>query len=298
MPPAAAVERAAQRAVAFVAARSGDGELADDTPGYIDPQPCVIANAASALAASARAVFTAAMCVRALRALQCRAMTRTAAQKMWTSLVVGIIVIAVALFVTAGTLDYWQAWVYLGAVAVTSTLVTLRIVRDPVLVESRLKAGPRAEQRGIQKLILMCTFLPMVAVYIVPGLDHRFGWSTVPAWLCIAGELLIAASMWLVDRVFKENSFGAATVRVIEGQKVITTGPYAFVRNPMYSGAAVYLVGLAFALGSYWTLVPAVLVILGLVWRLFDEEALLVRELQGYEAYCEKVRWHLIPHVF
>jgi protein-S-isoprenylcysteine O-methyltransferase Ste14 len=102
----------------------------------------------------------------------------------------------------------------------------------------------------------------------------------------------------MVDRVFKANSFGAATVQVTEGQQVITTGPYAIVRNPMYSAAAVYLVALAFALGSYWTLIAAVLVILGLVWRLFDEESLLRRELPGYVEYCAKVRWHLIPRVF
>jgi protein-S-isoprenylcysteine O-methyltransferase Ste14 len=138
----------------------------------------------------------------------------------------------------------------------------------------------------------------MFAMYIVPGLDRRYGWSRVPSWLCVAGNLLIVVSMWMVDRVFKENSFGAATVQVIEGQKVISTGPYAIVRNPMYSGAAVYLVGLALALGSYWTLIAAVLVILGLVWRLFDEEALLRRELPGYVEYCAKVRWHLIPGVF
>jgi protein-S-isoprenylcysteine O-methyltransferase Ste14 len=217
---------------------------------------------------------------------------------MWTSLVVGFVLIGIALLVSAGTLRYWQAWVYLGVVVVTSTLTTLRIVRDPRLVESRTKAGPQAESRPIQKLILVCTAVPLVAMYIVPGLDRRFGWSTVPSWLCIAGDLLIVVSMWMVDRVFKANSFGAATVQVAEGQKVITTGPYAIVRNPMYSGAALYLVGLAFALGSYWALFPAVLVILGLVWRLFDEEAFLARELPGYVDYCAKVRWHLIPHVF
>ena len=225
-------------------------------------------------------------------------MTRTAEQKMWTALVAGLVLIALALFVTAGTIDYWQAWVYLGNVAVTSTLITLRIVKDPRLLESRIKAGPTAEQRPRQKLILTCTAVPMCAMYIVPGLDRRYDWSRVPTWLCIAGGVLIVVSMWMVDRVFNENSFGAATVQVTEGQKVITTGPYAIVRNPMYSGAAVYLVGLAFALGSYWTLIAAVLVILGLVWRLFDEEALLKEELPGYVEYCDKVRWHLIPGVF
>ena len=109
---------------------------------------------------------------------------------------------------------------------------------------------------------------------------------------------MIVVSMWLVDRVFKANSFGSATVEIAEGQKVISTGPYAIVRNPMYSSAALYFAGVALALGSYWALIAALLVTLGFVWRLFDEEALLARELPGYAEYCGKVRWHLIPRVF
>ena len=106
------------------------------------------------------------------------------------------------------------------------------------------------------------------------------------------------AGMWMVYRVFKENSFGSATVEIAEGQKVISTDPYAVVRNPMYASAAVYLVGVPLALGSYWGLIPAVLTTLGLVWRLFDEEKLLAQNLPGYTEYCAKVRWRLIPGVF
>jgi protein-S-isoprenylcysteine O-methyltransferase Ste14 len=220
------------------------------------------------------------------------------APRMWTSLVVGFLAIGLGLFVAAGTTSYWQAWVYLVVGAAMSAVVTHRIVNDPRLLDSRQKAGPKAEQRPIQKLIITCTMPAVVAAYIIPGLDRRFEWSNVPAALCVAGDVLIVASMWMIDRVFRANSFGAATVQVTEGQQVISTGPYAIVRNPMYSGAAVYLVGLALALGSYWALVPSALTILGLVLRLFDEEALLVRELPGYAAYCARVRWHLVPGVF
>jgi protein-S-isoprenylcysteine O-methyltransferase Ste14 len=96
----------------------------------------------------------------------------------------------------------------------------------------------------------------------VPGFDHRFGWSSVPPWLSIAGDLLILLSMSMVYRVFKENSFGSATVEIGKDQKVISTGPYAIVRNPMYSSAAVYFIGMSLALGSYWGLIPALLTIL------------------------------------
>jgi protein-S-isoprenylcysteine O-methyltransferase Ste14 len=104
--------------------------------------------------------------------------------------------------------------------------------------------------------------------------------------------------MMMVYSVFKENSFGSATVEVVKDQKVISTGPYAIVRNPMYSCAAIYFIGLSLALGSYWGLIASTLAILGLVWRLFDEEEFLAQNLPGYTEYCTKVRWHLIPGIF
>ena len=218
--------------------------------------------------------------------------------RMWTGVIVSFVLIALALFASAGTIDYWQAWGYLGIGAMTSILVTLSIIKDPILLESRTKGGPTAEKRPVQKLIVLCAGLSVTAAFIVPGLDRRFGWSTLPPWLSIIGDLMIIVSMWMVDRVFKENSFGATTVEIAKGQKVISTGPYAIVRNPMYSSAALYFVGLSLALGSYWGLIASVLTILGLVWRLFDEEALLAGELPGYAEYCARVRWHLIPGLF
>ena len=218
--------------------------------------------------------------------------------KAWLSLIVSFALIGVALFLVAGTIQYWQAWVYLAVGALSSVPLTLHIVNDPILLENRAKAGPAAEQRLTQKIIVSVVGLPGIATFIVPAFDHRFGWSSVPPWLSIAGDLLILLSMWMVYRVFKENSFGSATVEIAKDQKVISTGPYAIVRNPMYSSAAVYFVGMSLALGSYWGLIPAILTILGLVCRLFDEEKFLAENLPGYGEYRAKVRWHLIPGVF
>ena len=218
--------------------------------------------------------------------------------KPWLSLVVSFALIGPALFLTAGTIQYWQAWVYLGVGAVSSILLTRHIVDDPILSENRTKAGPAAEQRLMQKIIVSLIGFPCVATFVVPGFDHRFGWSSVPLWLSIAGDLLVVLSMWMVYRVFKENSFGSATVEIGKDQRVISTGPYAIVRNPMYSSAAIYFIGLSFALGSYWGLIPAILTVFGFVWRLFDEEKFLAQNLSGYIEYCAKVRWHLIPGVF
>lgn len=217
---------------------------------------------------------------------------------MWLRTVVTFVMIGLALFLTAGTFNYWQAWIFLGAVAVSSGLITLYMTRNPTLLENRSRFGPTAEKRTIQKIIVLCAGIPAIAMYIVPALDRRFGWSNMPVWLSVAGDLLILAGMWMVSRVFKANSFGSATVEIANDQKVVSTGPYAIVRNPMYASAAVYITGTSLALGSYWGLIAAALTTLVLVWRLFDEEKYLAQNLPGYTEYCDKVHWHLIPGIF
>jgi len=217
---------------------------------------------------------------------------------MWLALATTSVLIGLALFLVAGTFNYWQAWVFLGVNAISSVPVTLSVTKDPILLESRTKAGPRAEKRTTQKIIVLCCGIAAVAAFIVPAVDRRFGWSVMPPWLSLVGALLIIVAMWMVFRVFKENSFGSATVEVTKDQKVISTGPYAIVRNPMYASAAVYFIGMSLTLGSYWGLIAAVLTILAFVWRLFDEEKFLAQNLPGYTEYCAKVHWHLIPGVF
>lgn len=218
--------------------------------------------------------------------------------KLFSMTVVSSVIIVLALLLSAGSLAYWQAWTYLAVTLVASVPYMQLMLKDPVLLEGRTKLGPLAEKRSVQKFIVALLGLPGIALFIVPGLDYRFHWSSVPFSLTLLGDVLIFVSMWLVYRVVKENSFAAATVEVTKEQKVITTGPYALVRNPMYSSALVYFIGMSLALGSYWTLVPAALTALGCVWRLFDEEKFLTVNLHGYKEYCAKVRWHLVPWIF
>jgi protein-S-isoprenylcysteine O-methyltransferase Ste14 len=218
--------------------------------------------------------------------------------RIWLWLIAGFAIIGIALFLSAGTINYWQAWVYLGVSAAANVPLTLHIMQDPILLENRTRAGPTAERRPIQRIIVACLTISAIASFIVPGLDHRFGWSNVPSWLSVFGDILIIVAMWMVYRVFKENSYGSATVEITQGQTVISTGPYAIVRNPMYSSATVYFIGMSLALGSYWGLIPVMLTIFGFVWRLFDEEKFLTKNLRGYRDYCAEVRWHLIPGVF
>jgi protein-S-isoprenylcysteine O-methyltransferase Ste14 len=218
--------------------------------------------------------------------------------KMWLGLVVKLVFMGLVLFFAAGTFNYWQAWIFLGVGAVSSVLLTLSIIKNPRLLGNRTRYGPTAEKRTIQKIIVLCAAIPAIATFIVPAIDHRFDWSNVPWWLSLAGDLLIMVGMWMVFRVFKENSYGSATVEITNDQKVISTGPYAIVRNPMYASAILYLFGASLALGSYWGLIASVLTILGLVWRLLDEEKFLAQNLPGYVEYCAKVHWHLIPGIF
>lgn len=218
--------------------------------------------------------------------------------KAWFGFAITIVVTGAALFLAAGTIHYWQAWAYLGVVAVCSVPLTLYMSKDPVLLESRTRGGPIAEKRSIQKLIVSLLAFAGIAAFIVPGLDRRFGWSNAPPWVCITGDVLIVVSIWMAFRVFKENSFGSATVEISDNQRVVSTGPYAIVRHPMYSSAVVYFIAIALALGSYWGLIPAVLTMIGFAWRLFDEESFLAQNLPGYSDYCAKVRWHLMPGIF
>lgn len=203
------------------------------------------------------------------------------------------------LFLSAGTTRYWQAWVYLTIFTVASLLITLYLIKkDPDLVKRRLKGGPTAEKRITQKIIMFFASIGFVALLIVPALDYRYGWSTVPLPLVILGDILVAAGLYLVLLVYKENTYTSATIEVAENQTVISTGPYSLVRHPMYASASLYLIGTPLALGSYWGFLALGFMMPFLIWRLFDEEKFLVQNLPGYVEYQNKVQHRLVPYVW
>jgi protein-S-isoprenylcysteine O-methyltransferase Ste14 len=217
----------------------------------------------------------------------------------WLALAVVAVVMGLLLFVPAGTLDYWQAWVYLSSFMAASALITLYLMkRDPALLKRRMSGGPMAEKEPVQKLIMFCASASFIAALVVPGLDRRFGWSTVPLGAVIAGDLLVVIGMFLVFRVYRENTYTSATIEVAENQKVISTGPYAIVRHPMYASASFYLFGMPLALSSYWGFVPIIAMIPFLVWRLLDEEQFLAANLPGYAEYQKRVPRRLVPFVW
>jgi protein-S-isoprenylcysteine O-methyltransferase Ste14 len=203
------------------------------------------------------------------------------------------------LFTPAWTLDYWQAWLYLLVFAASSALITAYLwVKDPKLLSRRIDAGPRAENEKIQKLIQLFAGLIFIGLMILPSLDHRFSWSAVPLPVVVAGDVLTALGFFIIFLVFKENTFTAATIVVTPGQKIVSTGPYAIVRHPMYSGALVMLLGTPLALGSWWGLVMFIPMIFTIAWRARDEERFLFKNLPGYREYCQTVRYRLVPYAW
>jgi len=219
--------------------------------------------------------------------------------RAWLGLVAVGVVMALLLFVPAGSVRFWQGWVYLALFLGLSSLVTIDVMRrDPALLARRMKAGPTAEKRSQQKVIMLVVSAGFVALLVVPALDFRFGWSTVPLAAVLLGDALFAIGFGLIARVYRENTYASATVAVAPGQRVISTGPYAIVRHPMYASALVYLLATPLALGSWVGFIPVALMLPFLIWRLIDEERVLAHELPGYTAYQGRVRYRLIPRMW
>lgn len=213
--------------------------------------------------------------------------------------ILGLVGFVLLLFIPAGTLDYWQAWAFLGVFVTASTLPNLYLNRiDPAAIERRRRAGPRAETRKVQKAVITGTLVSFAALLVVAGLDRRFGWSNVPTWLCILGNVMVAAGMGVAMLVVFQNRYAAATITVEHGQPVVSTGLYSVVRHPMYSASIVMMVGMALALGSYRALLVVAIGVGLLIVRILDEEKMLREELSGYSDYVQKVRYRLLPPIW
>ena len=213
--------------------------------------------------------------------------------------VLGTAAFLALVFGTAGTWHFWRGWLFLGTFALCTIAFTVYLARhDRALLERRLKAGPKHEREPAQRIIVSLVFVTFFAAIVLPILDYRIGRSRVPAWLSIAGDAIIVLSYLGIFRVLRINTWAASNVRVEAGQSVIDTGPYAHVRHPMYAAALWLFVGTPLALGSWWSLGLVILLIPMLAWRLLDEERVLARDLPGYPAYMQKVRYRLVPGVW
>src|ERR1700758_1316627 len=206
------------------------------------------------------------------------------------------VVFGLMLFLAAGTFNYWQAWVFLVVFALSTWIPSSYLLRkNPVALERRMRAGPTAETRMVQKVLIAGWLLSLAAMFVVSALDHRFGWSPVPTAISLVGDVLVAVGLGVMMLVVIQNSHAAATVRVEAGQKLISTGLYGIVRHPMYTGNVIMMIGIPLALGSYWGLVFVIPGLIVLPLRIRDEEKRLQEELDGCREYTQKVRYRLVP---
>src|SRR5215213_4577155 len=193
-----------------------------------------------------------------------------------------VTMLAIFLFLPGWSFNYWQAWVFLSVFSISVFLITLYFLKkDPSLIQSRLKAGPAAEQQNSQKIIQALAGIFFILPFITASIDHRLGWSRVPTWVVLLGDVLVATGLYIVFLVFRENTFTSATIEVKDEQKVISTGPYAVIRHPMYSGAFIMLLGIPLALSSWWAFIFVFLLFAAIVWRTFRRREIFGKKLGG-----------------
>jgi protein-S-isoprenylcysteine O-methyltransferase Ste14 len=215
------------------------------------------------------------------------------------SAALGLVAFGLLLFLPAGTLHYWQAWVFLAVFAFYTWIPSVYLVRkNPAALERRMHAGPLAETRTLQQIVSAVVFICFPAMLVVSALDHRFGWSPVPTTVTVVGDILVAVGLAVAMLVVAQNGYAAANITVESEQTLASTGLYGLVRHPMYSGSIIMMVGVPLALGSYWGLALVVPGLIALALRIRDEEDLLEHELSGYREYIQHVRYRLVPYVW
>ncbi|HEU5228015.1 MAG TPA: isoprenylcysteine carboxylmethyltransferase family protein [Ktedonobacteraceae bacterium] len=215
-----------------------------------------------------------------------------------TSLI-GLVVFGLLLFLPAWTFNYWQAWVFIVVFSLSTTLPSIYLsLKNPAALERRMHAGPVAETRTVQRIIIAGAFLLLPAMMVLSVFDHRFGWSPVPMAVSVIGDALVVIGLGITWLVVMQNNYAAANITVESGQKVITTGLYGLVRHPMYVGVLIMMVGIPLALGSWWGLVVLIPGVIALVIRILDEEKMLKQDLDGYSGYTQKVHYRLVPYIW
>lgn len=205
-------------------------------------------------------------------------------------------VLGLMFFWPAGTLNYWEAWVYIGILLIPVGLATLYLLKhDPDLLERRMRTREGNSEQG---LLIISTSIFLIVAFLMPGFDKRFGWSNTPVWLVIAADVFVLLGYSLFFLVLRENSFASRVVEVEAGQKVISSGPYALVRHPMYVAILLMFAISPLALGSLWGMLPMILMPVILVLRILNEETVLREGLEGYQEYTQKVKYRLIPGIW
>jgi protein-S-isoprenylcysteine O-methyltransferase Ste14 len=218
------------------------------------------------------------------------------ATKTLTRFLSALIIVGCTLFISAGSLYYWNAWLFIAAIFIPMFFTSMYLIaKDPELLEKRLKTKEKQER---QKLVQKIGIGPIIAGFLLPGFDFRYGWSGVPIWLVIVATIFLVLGYVLVIVVMKQNSYASRVIEVQEDQKVIDYGLYSKVRHPMYLSSIVIVLFSPLVLGSYYAIIPLALYPVILIIRLENEEEVLKKELKGYDEYIKKVKYRLIPLIW
>lgn len=207
-----------------------------------------------------------------------------------------ILFVGVLVFLPAGTLKFMNGWLFMGLLFIPMFFALLYLlVKDPELMAKRMKTK---EKEKPQKVYLLLSTIVCLATFAIPGLDFRFAWSDMPSLVVMIATVTMLAGYIIFFVVMRQNSYASRVIEIQEEQKLIDTGLYALVRHPMYSGATLLYLSAPLVLGSWYALLPAVVVPLLLIMRIKNEEKVLSEGLKGYGEYMKKVRYRLIPYIW
>lgn len=213
-----------------------------------------------------------------------------------TKFVAGVVIIGLLLFLPAGTLGWWQGWLFMGILFVPMFAAGLfMMAKAPDLLRKRLNAK---ESESEQRAVLALSALMFIAAFVVAGLGVRFGWPSLPAWASWAGAIVFLVAYALYAEVMRENAYLSRTIEVQSGQLVIDTGMYGIVRHPMYSVTLFLFLSMPIVLGSPFSFVIMLAYLPIIAKRIRNEEAVLSKELEGYAEYLTRVKWRLVPHIW
>lgn len=217
-------------------------------------------------------------------------------KQMTSRFIMFFLILCLMFFLPARTFNFWEAWVYIGIVFITAAFVIKYFLnRDPEFLERRMRTKEKVKE---QRIIIRFGWFLFLPSFILPGFDKYYEWSEIPVGIIIVSDILVLLGYLIVIRVFKENSYASRVVEINTGQKVISTGPYAIVRHPMYSGVLLMYGFTPLALGSWWALIGSFFLFVIIIARIFSEEKFLVENLSGYKEYLDKIKYRIIPGIW
>lgn len=210
--------------------------------------------------------------------------------------VTGLVLIALLLFLPAGTICYWNGWLLIGILFIPMLAAgSVMMLRNPELLEKRLKAK---ESEGEQKTVIVLSGVMFFAAFVVAGLNYRFGWIVMPRWTVIAAAIVFLAAYLMYAEVLRENTYLSRTVEIQKHQKVIDTGFYGIVRHPMYSATVFLFLSMGLVLGSPISFAILICYLPIIAKRIRNEEEVLAQGLEGYAEYRDKVKYKVIPLIW